>query len=55
MRWLLRKCIKCNRYTLSQERCPYCGGQLKVPHPPKYSPNDKYIEYRYKLKYKTTN
>ncbi|MGC8573537.1 MAG: ribosome biogenesis protein [Caldisphaera sp.] len=51
MRWLMRKCVNCKKYTLNQDKCPYCGGPLKVPHPPKYSPSDKYVEYRYKLKY----
>lgn len=50
MKWLLRKCIKCGRYTLRKDACPYCGGELVVPHPPRFSPVDKYVEYRYKLK-----
>jgi len=43
---LLRKCIRCKRYTLKQDKCPYCGGALVIPHPPKFSPDDKYIKYR---------
>jgi len=43
---LLRKCTKCNKYTLKQNKCPYCGGPLVTPHPPKFSPEDKYIKYR---------
>ncbi|MGC8953513.1 MAG: RNA-protein complex protein Nop10 [Desulfurococcus sp.] len=50
MNWLLRKCSKCGRYTLSRDRCPYCGGELIVPHPPRFSPIDKYVEYRLKEK-----
>ncbi len=50
MNWLMRKCVKCGRYTLRKDMCPYCGGELVVPHPPRYSPQDKYVEYRYKLK-----
>jgi H/ACA ribonucleoprotein complex subunit 3 len=50
VRWLLRKCSRCGRYTLRRDKCPYCGGELIVPHPPRYSPQDKYVEYRYKIK-----
>jgi len=25
---------------------PRCGGPVKVPHPPKFSPEDKYQRYR---------
>ncbi|MEM0021428.1 MAG: RNA-protein complex protein Nop10 [Fervidicoccaceae archaeon] len=46
MRWLLRKCRSCGRYTLEQSKCPYCGGELLVPHPPRFSPEDKYVKYR---------
>jgi len=48
---ILRKCNNCDRYTLKQDKCPYCGGVLKIPHPPKFSPEDKYGEYRRKLKF----
>jgi H/ACA ribonucleoprotein complex subunit 3 len=50
MVWLLRKCEKCGNYTLRKEMCPYCGGKVKVPHPPKFSPDDKYLRYRMALK-----
>ncbi|MGC9112178.1 RNA-protein complex protein Nop10 [Acidilobus sp.] len=50
MRWLLRRCSVCGRYTLSTDRCPYCGGALRVPHPPRFSPDDKYVKYRYMLR-----
>ena len=46
MRSLLRRCTNCGAYTLSKERCPHCGGPVKVPHPPKFSPEDKYQRYR---------
>jgi H/ACA ribonucleoprotein complex subunit 3 len=26
--------------------CPYCGGKVHIPHPPKFSPDDKYVRYR---------
>lgn len=50
MVWLLRKCVQCGKYTLSQEKCPYCGGQVRVPHPAKFSPQDKYAKYRRALR-----
>jgi len=50
MGWLLRKCIKCGRYTLKKDKCPYCGGNVKIPHPAKFSPDDKYAKYRRMLK-----
>jgi H/ACA ribonucleoprotein complex subunit 3 len=50
MAWLLRKCEQCGSYTLKKSICPYCGGRLKVPHPAKYSPDDKYFRYRMALK-----
>jgi len=49
-RWLLRRCEVCGAYTLNRERCPYCGGRVRVPHPPKFSPEDRYGEYRRRLK-----
>lgn len=50
MNWLMRKCKKCNRYVILRDKCPHCGGELVVPHPPRFSPEDKYIEYRIKIK-----
>ncbi|MDH7563408.1 MAG: RNA-protein complex protein Nop10 [Candidatus Bathyarchaeota archaeon] len=50
MVWLLRKCEKCGQYTLRKETCPYCGGKLRLAHPPKFSPDDKYLKYRMALK-----
>ncbi len=46
MRSLLRRCTNCGAGTRSKERCPRCGGPVKVPHPPKFSPEDKYQRYR---------
>lgn len=46
MRSLLRRCGNCGAYTLSKEKCPRCDGPVGVPHPPKYSPEDKYQKYR---------
>jgi H/ACA ribonucleoprotein complex subunit 3 len=50
MVWLLRKCQKCERYTLNKDGCPYCGGTVRIPHPPKFSPDDKYLKYRMAMK-----
>jgi len=50
MVWLLRKCEKCRRYTLKEEQCSYCSGKVRIPHPPKFSPDDKYLRYRMALK-----
>lgn len=50
MVWLLRRCTECERYTLKKERCPYCNGRVRVPHPAKFSPDDKYMRYRLALK-----
>ncbi|MFX1486532.1 MAG: RNA-protein complex protein Nop10 [Promethearchaeota archaeon] len=47
---LLRKCNKCEAYTLKQNRCPYCGGSLRMPHPSKFSVIDPYGKYRRMLK-----
>ncbi len=47
---LIRKCIECGRYTMSQETCPECGGRTINPHPAKFSLVDKYGKYRRKLK-----
>ncbi|MCS7106757.1 MAG: RNA-protein complex protein Nop10 [Acidilobaceae archaeon] len=50
MKWLMKKCSSCGRYSLRSDRCPACGGELVVPHPPRFSPHDKYLSYRYSLK-----
>lgn len=46
MKSLLRRCKNCGAYTLRKDRCPRCGGEVAVPHPPKFSPEDKYQRYR---------
>ncbi|MEM2273594.1 MAG: RNA-protein complex protein Nop10 [Candidatus Bathyarchaeia archaeon] len=55
MVWLLRKCIKCGRYTLKRDVCPYCHGEVRIPHPAKFSPDDKYALYKGMLRSKTTD
>ncbi|MHA1409195.1 MAG: RNA-protein complex protein Nop10 [Candidatus Odinarchaeia archaeon] len=46
----LRKCTECGRYTILNEKCPYCSGPTRNPHPPKFSIVDQYGEYRRKMK-----
>ena len=47
---LLRKC-KC-RYTIDQSKkiCEKCGDSFQSAYPPKFSPYDKYADYRRKMK-----
>lgn len=46
VKFLLRRCIICGRYTLEADKCPICGGDLAVPHPAKFSPEDRYARLR---------
>ena len=46
----LFRCPKCDEYTLSEQICPRCGSSVVDPKPPKYSPQDKYGNYRRKAK-----
>jgi H/ACA ribonucleoprotein complex subunit 3 len=48
--WQLRRCVNCSRYTLKKDTCPYCGGPVRIPHPAKFSPDDKYLKYRMAMK-----
>jgi H/ACA ribonucleoprotein complex subunit 3 len=41
----IRKCESCGAYTL-KDTCPKCGGHTVSPHPPSFSPEDKYGKYR---------
>lgn len=45
----MKKCKNCGRYTFRDE-CPECEGETGSPHPPKFSPEDPYGDYRRKLK-----
>ncbi|NIO38229.1 RNA-protein complex protein Nop10 [Candidatus Bathyarchaeota archaeon] len=47
---LLRRCMSCGEYTLQEDVCPHCGGRLRVAHPARFSPDDKYLKYRMALK-----
>ncbi|MBS3097814.1 RNA-protein complex protein Nop10 [Candidatus Woesearchaeota archaeon] len=49
MRHIL-KCKKCDIYTM-EEICPKCGGIAVSPKPAKFSPDDKYGDYRRKAKF----
>ncbi|MDE1826558.1 hypothetical protein DYY67_1465 [Candidatus Nitrosotalea sp. TS] len=51
MKFLMRKCTNCKRYTLKDE-CPKCGSNTASVHPGKYSPDDKYARYRISDRYK---
>jgi H/ACA ribonucleoprotein complex subunit 3 len=50
MRFQLRKCSKCNHYTL-KEKCPKCNEETISVHPAKFSPDDKYMRYRLAERY----
>ncbi|GIU70897.1 MAG: ribosome biogenesis protein Nop10 [Candidatus Nitrosocaldaceae archaeon] len=51
MKYLLRRCNNCKRYTL-KDVCQICNEKTSIAHPPKFSPDDKYIRYRIADKYK---
>lgn len=42
-------CKNCKEYTM-QKICPKCGSDTVKPEPAKYSPKDKYGEYRRRYK-----
>ena len=48
MKTILKKCIKCNNYTLKL-KCVNCGEETISPIPPRYSIEDRYGKYRRKL------
>jgi H/ACA ribonucleoprotein complex subunit 3 len=52
LKTFIKKCFKCKRYTL-KEICPICGDKTFNPHPPKFSPKDKYGFYKKELIGKT--
>jgi len=43
------KCLKCGQYTMKSD-CPKCAERTVTPRPPKYSPEDKFGEYRRRAK-----
>ncbi|MEE9151646.1 MAG: RNA-protein complex protein Nop10 [Thermoplasmata archaeon] len=48
MRSIMRKCEGCGRYSM-KDICS-CGNETIVPIPPRFSPHDRYGEYRRRLK-----
>lgn len=46
---MLKKCPKCKKYTM-EEICKKCKIKTINPHPPKFSPSNKYGKYRRVLK-----
>ncbi len=42
-------CKKCKVYTL-EKKCKSCESKTIIKHPPRYSPQDRYGEYRRKLR-----
>ncbi|MEL9999669.1 MAG: RNA-protein complex protein Nop10 [Thermoplasmata archaeon] len=49
MKTRIKKCPKCKTYTL-KDFCPKCGNATVYIAPPRFSPVDKYGEYRRKFK-----
>ncbi|OIO63550.1 ribosome biogenesis protein [Candidatus Woesearchaeota archaeon CG1_02_47_18] len=43
------KCSLCGSYTTA-EACPKCGGKALSPRPARFSPEDKYGDYRRRAK-----
>ncbi|MDG6906468.1 MAG: RNA-protein complex protein Nop10 [Nitrososphaerota archaeon] len=50
MNRLLRKCRNCQSYTLKTV-CPKCNAETSSPHPPRFSPDDRYLRYRVQARY----
>ena len=47
---LLKKCDRCNNYTLKAKECPACKGPVVNAHPARFSIEDRYGSYRRKMK-----
>jgi H/ACA ribonucleoprotein complex subunit 3 len=45
---LLRICRSCHTYSM-RPACPKCGAATQSPHPARFSPQDRYGEYRRRL------
>ena len=45
----MKICPECKKYTL-KDLCPLCKVRTVNPHPPKFSPEDKYGKYRRLIK-----
>ncbi|MCI0496806.1 MAG: RNA-protein complex protein Nop10 [Thermoplasmata archaeon] len=48
MKSIIRRC-GCGRYTMA-DRCPFCGSPVEPVIPPRFSPEDRYGEYRRRAK-----
>ena len=44
----MAKCMECGTYTFN-DICPKCNGKAVSPHPPRFSPEDRYGKYRRRL------
>lgn len=42
----LKRCEKCNQFTISEDKCHICGGSIISVYPPKFSMEEKYQQYR---------
>ncbi|MCK5038057.1 MAG: RNA-protein complex protein Nop10 [Thermoplasmata archaeon] len=42
-------CPECKKYTMAS-KCPKCDTDSTTPHPPRFSPEDRYGKYRRQLK-----
>ncbi|HYA22153.1 MAG TPA: nucleolar RNA-binding Nop10p family protein [Thermoproteota archaeon] len=42
----MKRCTVCASYTLSEDRCPKCGGVLGDPSPPKFALHDPYYSIK---------
>ena len=51
MKFLLRKCIYCNKYTMKIS-CLQCNQKTAFMHPAKFSLQDKYLKQRIRNKIK---
>ena len=49
MKFEIKICKNCNIFTL-EDKCKLCKDKTSSPKPPRYSPVDKYGEYRRKYK-----
>lgn len=47
---LLKKCTRCNTYTMNPQVCPQCGGPVASANPARFSIEDRYGRYRRAMK-----
>ncbi|MFX1491206.1 MAG: RNA-protein complex protein Nop10 [Promethearchaeota archaeon] len=46
----MKKCRRCNTYTMNTQQCPDCRGAVKNAHPARFSIEDRYGSYRRVMK-----